>query len=63
MTREDRKMVPGQDRRQVEAEVVKGEVVQNIMAAGQGCSPSGSMPVKDVNRAGSSSLASAQTLS
>ena len=63
MTREDRKMVPGQDRSQVEAEVVEGEVVQDIMAAGQGCSPSGCMAVKDGNKAGSSFLASAQTIS
>jgi len=58
---EDRKMVPEQDRSQVE--VVKEEVVQNIMVAGQGCSPSGCMSVKDGNSAGSSSLASAQTIS
>ena len=60
---EDRKKGPEQDRSQEEVVVIKGEVVQNIMAAGQGGSPSGWMAVKDGNRAGSSSLASAQTIS
>jgi hypothetical protein len=38
---EGRKMVPDQERGQEEVELVNREVVQNIMAAGQGCSPSG----------------------
>jgi hypothetical protein len=61
MTMEDRKMIPEQDRSQVD--VVKGEVVQDLMVAGQGCSPSRCMSVKDGNSSGSSSLASAQTIS
>ena len=56
-------MVPKRDRSQVEAEVVKGEVVQNVMAPGQGWSRSGCMAPKDGNSAGSSSLTSAQTIS
>ena len=63
MTMEDRMRLPEQDRSQVGAEVVKGELVQKIMAAGQGGSPSGWMAVKDGNSAGSSSLARAQTIS